>query len=726
MFPGRDFFLKSGGKLHLILAIHNHQPVGNFDHVLEDAYTKAYLPFLTLLQKHPSVKVVLHYSGYLLSWIEEKHPEAIALLRGFAKAHRVEFLSGGFYEPILSVLPDADKVMQVEALTDYIRRLFDHRPRGLWLAERVWEPQMPRYLSSAGMEYFPLDDHHFKLSGLDDTDLSGYFLTEDNGSAVKVFPGSEKLRYSIPFRDVEEILSYFRQVQAAGGSPLLTMADDGEKFGVWPKTHKHCYEDGWLERFFSALEENAEWIETTTFSEYSSTFRPNGTVYLPTASYREMGEWVLPPDKGHEYSQALNEMEKIFGDQAKGMVRGGIWRSFLSKYPEANHLHKRMLMVSRTVHAAVEKLSAVSPQRSGKERTQRRNRMLDELWKGQCNDAYWHGIFGGLYLPHLRSALYRHLLRAESLAEEVLSLPDRAATGDSVTREAGAPWKVEGDIDCDGFKDLFVTTPDLAAFFSERGGRLVELSIKSVPLNILDTLSRRREAYHSRLAEAAADSEETRTIHDRLIVKEEGLADYLVYDGSTRASLLDRFFRSDVHLDALMKGAYEETGDFIEGSYRMSAQKNGTSVQVTLSRAWTASGNGLAIRKRVRFIDSRMHADYLLEGDYSGMFGIEFNISLLGSPDASLSVKDRTFPIRDKGSHDRVREFFIRDRHLDLGIAVSFDEETTLWHYPVETVSLSEEGVERIYQGTAFLFVNRLDFHGRKRLGFSMNFQEAQ
>lgn len=692
--------------------------------MLEEAYRKAYLPFLELLQKHPSVKVVLHYSGHLLSWMEENHPEAIDILREFVAARRVEFLSGGFYEPILPVLPDVDKVMQVEALTEYITRLFGCRPRGMWLAERVWEPQMPRSLSAAGMEYFPIDDYHFKLTGLDDKNLTGYFITEENGCSIDVFPGSERLRYYIPFRGIDELLSYFREVHMAGGSPLLTLADDGEKFGVWPKTHKHCYEDGWLERFFSALEENAQWIETTTFSEYRSAFRPRGIVYLPTASYREMGKWVLPPDKGNEYEHALNELEKIFGEHAKGIVRGGIWRSFFSRYPEANHLHKRMLMVSRKVHEAVTKLSALSSQ--AKEKRKAQNAMLHELWKGQCNDAYWHGIFGGLYLPHLRSALYRHLITAESLAEEVLSQWEPAAPGGSRTKEAGAAWKREGDLDCDGFRDLFISTPDVAAYFSERGGSLVELSLKSTPINILDTLSRRREAYHARLAEVVADSDETRTIHERLIVKEEGLSDYLIYDTYAKASLLDHFFHSDIRLDSLMKNTYEKAGDFVGGSYTMNTQKKGPTVQVTLSRAGMVSGHGVTIQKTVKFIHSRMRVDYLLEGGYSGIFGIEFNISLLGSPYASLRVEDKTLLIKDRGAHDGIAEFSVRDGHLDLEFTVSFDEETALWHYPVETVSLSEEGVERIYQGTAFLFINRLDFHGRKRLGFNIDFREAK
>ncbi|MEK7742738.1 MAG: alpha-amylase/4-alpha-glucanotransferase domain-containing protein, partial [Nitrospirota bacterium] len=520
-------------KVYLILSVHNHQPVGNFDHVIEDAYEKAYLPFLKMLALHPKLKLVLHYSGNLLVWLEKKHPEAIDMITALIRAGRVELLSGGFYEPVLCSLPEDDRVMQIREMTAYIKDMFGYTPRGMWLAERVWEPHMPKCISKAGIEYLPLDDYHFKLAGIDDRGLLGYHVTEENGFMIKVFPGSEKLRYSIPFKDVDAVMSYLKEVSMTGGSPLLTLADDGEKFGVWPDTFSHCYKDGWLENFFSALEENSDWIETTTFNEYQERFYPVGRVYLPAASYREMGEWALPPDGALDYEYALNELKGLFGDKAKSFLRGGTWRSFFAKYPESNHIHKRMLQISRKVHEAAKKLKV----KSGKLKVNPKSKLstlnfqlstlFHELWKGQCNDAYWHGIFGGLYLPHLRSSLYRHLLNAESMAEKQL--------GEDVSVE-------EGDIDCDGFRDICISRGDLTAFFTEDSGALIELSSKGKQVNVLDILTRRPEAYHSRISETSQnDSGETKTIHDpeRLGAKESGITDYLIYDNYRRASLLD-------------------------------------------------------------------------------------------------------------------------------------------------------------------------------------------
>src|SRR5512139_2284419 len=122
-------------KLHLILAFHNHQPVGNFEHVLEECYGKAYLPFLETLLDHPQLKVALHYSGNLLFWIQEKHPEAFDILKTLVDTGRAELLSGGLYEPILPVLPEKDRVLQVSEMSKRIRKSFGQSPKGMWLAE---------------------------------------------------------------------------------------------------------------------------------------------------------------------------------------------------------------------------------------------------------------------------------------------------------------------------------------------------------------------------------------------------------------------------------------------------------------------------------------------------------------------------------------------------------------------------------------------------------------
>jgi len=105
--------------------------------------------------------------------------------------------------------------------------------------------------------------------------------------------------------------------------------DDGEKFGLWPGTYRHVYEEGWLARFFEALG-SADWLETTAFSDFLDAHPATGPIYLPTASYSEMGHWALPTRAG----LALEETERRLaalpdGDRLVGLLRGGFWRTFL-------------------------------------------------------------------------------------------------------------------------------------------------------------------------------------------------------------------------------------------------------------------------------------------------------------------------------------------------------------------------------------------------------------
>jgi alpha-amylase len=257
------------------------------------------------------------------------------------------------YEPILALLPERDRLGQIEALAAEVKRLFGKAPEGIWLAERVWEPDLPATLEAAGVKYLPVDDYHFVRAGLSPGELDGVYLTEYNGAAVRVFPGSERLRYLIPFGDVGETLREIERLTSrAVPYPAAIFADDGEKFGVWPGTHRSVYGEGWLRRFFAGVAERADWLTTMTFGEYVSVAPTRGTVYLPTCSYTEMGEWALPPRAAARFGDLLHELRDGKMDGMKPFLQGGTFRNFLSKYAESNQLHKRMLWVSERVAAS--------------------------------------------------------------------------------------------------------------------------------------------------------------------------------------------------------------------------------------------------------------------------------------------------------------------------------------------------------------------------------------
>ena len=174
--------------------------------------------------------------------------------------------------------------------------------------------------------------------------------------------------------------------------------DDGEKFGTWPDTKVHVYDEGWLSQFFDALQANQDWLHTTTMAEAIDNTPPQGKTYIPEGSYREMTEWVMPVEQQNEYEDLNHELKHdARWPRIQRFVRGGYWRNFKSRYPETDEMYSRMMSVSTRLQAAEQSgtcdASLIKAARS-------------ELYRGQCNCSYWHGAFGGVYLPHLRNAIY--------------------------------------------------------------------------------------------------------------------------------------------------------------------------------------------------------------------------------------------------------------------------------------------------------------------------------
>ena len=426
-------------RISLALAIHNHQPVGNFGWVMAEVYELAYEPMVAALERHPHVRLSLHYSGPLLDWLRAERPEFIDRLSALVARDQIEIVGGGYYEPVLASLPERDRIGQARKMAGELEGLFGRRPAGAWLAERVWETDLPTSLVAAGYDWTILDDAHFRAAAIPEEDLWGPYTTEDQGQLLRVFGTEQGLRYRIPFRTVEEVIDYLRLHATEDGERVGMMGDDGEKFGAWPTTWEHCWgERRWVDRFFEALDANADWLTTTTPSAWLANHAPIGRVYVPTGSYAEMGEWALPPEESVGFAAALHRAQAEGRPEAR-WLRGAFWRNFQVRYREINDMHKQMLRTSDAVDAMTE----------GDDRT----RALDHLYQGQSNDTYWHGLFGGIYISHMRLATYEHLIAAADLAEtaagglHVADLRDLDLDGHDEVRLAGPGQVVSIDLD---------------------------------------------------------------------------------------------------------------------------------------------------------------------------------------------------------------------------------------------------------------------------------------
>ncbi|HUV08568.1 MAG TPA: 4-alpha-glucanotransferase, partial [Spirochaetia bacterium] len=157
--------------IQLIFGTYNCQPVGKTGNVFEQSYQASFKPFLSALNRFPDFFAVLHYSGILLEWLEKNHPEFMMLLSDMVSRKQVELLTGGFYEPVLPLIPNHDKLGQIEKMTTFLRAHFGRRPRGCWLTERIWDSSLASTLNTSGIEYTFLNNQQFRNAGLEEDEL---------------------------------------------------------------------------------------------------------------------------------------------------------------------------------------------------------------------------------------------------------------------------------------------------------------------------------------------------------------------------------------------------------------------------------------------------------------------------------------------------------------------------------------------------------------------------
>lgn len=675
---------------YLVFGIHNHQPVGNFDYVFKQACEQSYLPFLKAILNRAWFRFSLHVSGCLLDWAEKNCRELFELIEELVNKKQVELMGGGMYEPILAAIPRRDAVAQIKRMSEYLNEHFGITPRGAWLPERVWDPNVVSILADAGMKYTVLDESHFRYAGLDERELLGFYLTEREGKTVALFPIDRVLRYYIPFKEPELTVRRIEETCAGRNErfpPVLTYADDGEKFGVWPGTHKWVYLDGWLERFLDRIEQEvvSDRLEIITLSDALEKFGASGRIYLPTASYEEMMRWALPAERSAELEDLWRQVEaRGETEKFKNFLRGGVWDNFLVKYPEANRLHKKMLYVSNKIWRA-HKNPEDNPQ------------AFDELWKGQCNCPYWHGLFGGLYLSHLREAVWNHLIRAEAHADK--KLYGSARFGYEVM-----------DFDSDGREEIRVECDELGFVVSpHRGGALEIFEDKKLGVLFTNNLARRFEAYHKKLKDAVAkgEHEQARSIHDIVTAKEEGLEKLLVYDRYERNCFIDRFLYHKPSLDEISFSISSQANSMAVIRYGFSVNKKGKGIAVKLSY----SDDSAKLAKEYEFSNKGLVCNYRASNGFEqGFFAAELNFNLLAprTDDRYIEVSGRTLDERfasSRGLESDVNLVRIVDEWRKFAIKMSLAQPADFYRYPVETVSNSESGLERTYQCTSLVFL---------------------
>lgn len=631
-------------RVSLLFGVHAHQPAGNFEQVLNDAHARCYKPFIETVYRYPDFKLSVHFSGWLLGYLLKHFPEDMAKLREMVARGQVEMFGGGDTEPVLASIPERDRRSQLVALSDRLEAAFGQRPSGAWLTERVWESAVGPSLADSGIRYVTVDDYHFLCAGKRSGELTGYFSTEEGGIRLDLFPISEALRYRIPFSTAPEAIQYLESRATEDGAAAAIYFDDIEKLGMWPETHQWVYEKEWLKLFIEGVLASPL-IEPMLYRDFEKQQRTRGVVYLPATSYIEMNEWTLDADRADAFA-ALVKQEKDQNryDSSKPFLRGGIWRNFISRYAESNWMHKRMLQVSGRVAALGRKATP---------------RMRELLHLTQSNDAYWHGLFGGIYLPHLRRSVWNAIVELEALLDKASPRKETAL-----------------DLDLDGHDEIFLNSGKLQAVVRDDGlGAVHELDFYPLRHNFGDTLTRRTEHYYRKIREGGHgghSGDGIASAHDRVNFKHPVSPEDLTPDAYPRMMFVDRI--SDrprpirYALRSVSANAVELAGpglikkisvkgDTLTVEYRLERESAGFETEINLAMP---SCDGFLGR-------------YVVNGEVPGGFGQAFN-------------------------WEGIRSLTLEDGVLGGKVTLTTGEPVSLSAAPHKTVSQSEDGFEKIMQ----------------------------
>jgi 4-alpha-glucanotransferase/alpha-amylase len=639
----------------LLFGVHAHQPVGNFPEVVKDAHERCYQPFLHTLYRYPEFHFSVHFSGWLLDFLLEHYPQDMALLKTMVTRGQIEVFGAGETEPVLAAIPERDRVGQLRTFASKLKKKLGQTPHGAWLTERVWEPTVTPALARCGIRYVMVDDYHFYCAGKNKQELAGYYTTEEDDYTLDLFPISETLRYQLPFSPAAEGIAHIESLAAQATpahQPAAIYFDDIEKFGIWPDTYQWVYERGWLEQFIQGILASPL-IQTQHYRDYHRHEKTRGIIYLPTTSYIEMNEWTLPAEPAHLYAD-LVEQAKSTGqyEHTRPFLRGGIWKNFFSRYPESNWMHKRMLNLSARYAALKAKQRTAAMQRC--------------LYASQANDAYWHGLFGGLYLPHLRRTIYHNLIKLETLLDQL----------------SPRPAHYQEDTDLDGITEIYLHNDTLQAVLKLDGqASICELDSYPLTHNFADTLARQTEHYYRKIQhhaqqDSSPQSASIASAHDRMSFKQTINPEDLTPDSHAQHLFMDRLNHEILN-------------------YQLQPTTRDHAI------AFQASTATSALHKHFLIANNQLQVTYSYTGTPQGQLQTEINLAMPSCDGPGGRYIQNHTVLSGFGQPIELAALTtltLQDDTLGGSLTLAIASPATLSACPHYTVSQSEGGFEKIMQ----------------------------
>lgn len=402
----------------LSVIVHLHDPGFLADEEISKLSAPPLEALAGIIQRHLEFRFALYLPGRVLESAARTSPRILEVLRQAGANGRLEWLGGGFHDPLFAQIPDTSRKSQIQMHAAALRQHAGAEPHGAWLPGFVWDPSLVSSLLQSGFMYTVLKDH--QIPSASETTRIGWYLTEELGVPFRLLPSRDALAALFRAGAVEgmlELVGNHGDVEQPGGVldiPLLASSREG-------------FEPVHLDRL-NALAELVgaapqRW-ELLLPGEAARRGEPLGTVYPPPSA------------------------SKAFCDPGPG---GGM-RDLLRRERWANLCHKRMLhLLSRTDQVPGPRVRA---------------QVSEPLLQAQ-NASFFRDAdeAGGIRFLRDRVRLGSLILEAESALDQ--TLPDDSVQVDVL------------DLLCEGSQQVLVRNARISLLLEPRhGGRLAALDHK--------------------------------------------------------------------------------------------------------------------------------------------------------------------------------------------------------------------------------------------------------
>lgn len=601
---------------------------------------------IELLDSFQNIKTTFHLSSNLISYLDKKNSGFSSNLRLLLERNQVELLSGGLYEPLIPLTPKEDRQTQFSLMNRFLNHTFGYTPSGALLAEYSWEPSVALDLAKSRLQYTCLPKEHFTQAGLDEKNIQGYYLTEEEGRKIAIFPISCELNQFISKYNPEEALRNLEEKNIDNASHSIVLFCDCNDRDL--KTLS------WLKIFFHLLTNKNDSFETRLFHEYYIHTKPSGRIYIPEAG---------------------NTTEQSYKP----------WKNSLLRYPEANLLQKKMLRVSKKINSAKE----------GKSRFKVIKEMIsqaqDLLFQGQRNNAYWDNILSGLYIPEERHRTYSCLIKAENLI-------------DAASRQAPKWIQVyEIDYDCDGHDEIIIETESQNIYISpSMGGTILEHDYRSKNINLTNVISRKEESYHRNSDNILYKD----LIYDN--IPKLNLIDHFFENDLTLDKLkrnkckhLTNEILIPYHVEKI-KAKEENCKITLNHSLKLVKLEGLPEIDIKKQIIVRAGNTSI-------LFDYILNNKFLIPIDFTFAIEFNLNITPQTNQESYMYTEgNKNNKTLTSGLHleeelKEINQISIYNKPYGIDMSFSWNKTCNLFRYPVETISYKNKVLESIYQGTTIL-----------------------